>query len=325
MKKILFIGGGGYVGTNLTQKLINKEIYEITIYDLFLYGDFLPNNKKIKKIIGDVRDIEKLSKYINETDIIIHFACISNDPSFDLIPKLSKEINYDSFKKLIEVIKLYEIERFIFASSSSVYGIKENIEVDETCTLDPLTDYSLYKAECEKILLDNSNKFISTIVRPATVCGYSPRQRLDVVMNIFSNYAYFKREIRVFGGKQLRPNININDLSEAYMRILEADKKLIDKEIFNIGDNNYSLSELANLVKKESIHKVSIIHEKSFDDRSYHISSNKFLQKFNFSFENGLKNAVRDLFYAFENKLLLDTFNNADYFNIQKIKKINLV
>lgn len=144
------------------------------------------------------------------------------------------------------------------------------------------------------------------------------------MLNIFSNYAYFKREIRVFGGKQLRPNININDLSEAYMRILDADKKLIDKEIFNIGDNNYSLSELANLVKKESNHKINIIFEKSFDNRSYHISSNKFIQRFNFSFENGLKNAVRDLFYAFENKLLLNTFNNPDYFNIQKIKKLNL-
>lgn len=324
MKRVLFIGGGGYVGTNLTQKLLSNGNYEITIYDLFLYGDFLPDNKNLKKILGDVRDIEKLSKYVQNTDIIIHFACISNDPSFDLIPALSKEINYDSFKKLIGIIKLSNIERFIFASSSSVYGIKKNIDVDETCTLDPLTDYSIYKAECEKILLDNSDKFISTIIRPATVCGYSPRQRLDVVLNIFSNYAYFKREIRVFGGKQLRPNININDLSEAYMRILDADKKLIDKEIFNIGDNNYSLSELANLVKKESNHKINIIFEKSFDNRSYHISSNKFIQRFNFSFENGLKNAVRDLFYAFENKLLLNTFNNPDYFNIQKIKKLNL-
>ena len=163
-----------------------------------IYGNHIDDHKNLKVIKGDLRDYEKLESSLKGHDCVIHLACISNDPSFELNPKLGKEINFETFEPLVLFSK-NGIKKFIYASSSSVYGIKSEKNVHEEMSLEPLTDYSKFKAQCEKILLDQTtNDFVTTVIRPATVCGYSPRQRLDLVVNILTNLAYHKRKNNCF-------------------------------------------------------------------------------------------------------------------------------
>ena len=226
MQNILVIGGAGYVGCKLIPALLEKE-YKVTVFDLMIYGNKLPSkNKNLKIVKGDIRDISKLNEILKNQDAVIHLACISNDPSFELNPKLGKQVNFDCFEPLVVASKKNGIKHFIFASSSSVYGVKETPEVTEDVTLEPLTDYSKFKAQCEDVLFSNTSlNFVGTVLRPATVCGYSPRQRLDLVVNILTNFAYHKKKIKIFGGNQLRPNIHINDMVDSYICVLEAEKK----------------------------------------------------------------------------------------------------
>ena len=217
MSKILITGGAGYIGAVLTPYLLSKG-HKVTVIDLMIYGrDVLKIHTNLKIIEGDIRNRNFLKKAIPNHEVIIHLACISNDPSFELNPKLGKSINLDAFTPLVEIAKKNSVKRFIYASTSSVYGIKEEKDVDESMSLKPLTNYSKYKVDCEIILKKYiSENFTPVVIRPATVCGYSPRQRLDVVVNILTNLAYHKRAITIFGGKQLRPNIQINDKAKVY-------------------------------------------------------------------------------------------------------------
>ena len=323
MEKILIVGGAGYVGTELIDILINK--YKVTVYDLFIYGDNLINHENLIKIKGDVRNKQLLKKVTEGQDYVIHLACISNDPSFDLDPELGKSINFDPFEPLVKASKENGVKRFIYASSSSVYGIKNDRNVDENCSLEPITDYSKFKAKCEEILLKYSDdNFLGTIVRPATVCGYSKRQRLDLVVNILTNLAFNKGEILVFGGAQLRPNINIKDMCSVYLDIIKSKKENVKSEIFNVGFENYSVEKLANIVSENIKKKVSIKYVKSEDNRSYHISSDKVTNKIGFKTNFSIENAVVELRKAFERNKLKDPLNNEMYFNIKRMKSINL-
>jgi nucleoside-diphosphate-sugar epimerase len=322
MKKILLIGGAGYVGTMLAEDLSNN--YDISVYDLFIYGDNF-KNYKIKKIIGDIRDIKKLKEIIKGHEVIIHLACISNDPSFDLNPYLGKSINYDCFEDCVKIAKDSGIERFIYASSSSVYGVKDFNDVSEEVELKPLTDYSKFKAKCEDILLKyNDNNFTTTILRPATVCGYSYRQRFDLVVNILVNQAINNDKITIYGGEQLRPNINIKDMCQAYKLILDSDKKSITGEIFNVGFENYSVNELAKIVCKNVQKKIKILKEFSNDNRSYHISSAKIMKKLFFKPKYNIDEAIKDLVLSFQKNLFEDSLNNEMYFNIKRMKNLRL-
>ena len=227
MEKIFITGGAGYVGSALVPKLLNLG-YEVTVLDLMIYGqEVLDDHKKLTKIQGDIRDQDLLKKILPGHKYLIHLACISNDPSFELNPTLGKSINLDAFEPLVKISIKSKIQRFIYASSSSVYGIKKEKNVHENLKLEPLTDYSKFKVDCEKILNNyTSAEFETVIIRPATVCGYAKRQRLDVVVNILTNLAYHKRKITVYGGEQLRPNIHIDDMVNVYLRSITADKKL---------------------------------------------------------------------------------------------------
>tara|TARA_B100000579_G_C22836172_1_gene858917 strand:+ start:171 stop:1145 length:975 start_codon:yes stop_codon:yes gene_type:complete len=323
MEKILLIGGAGYVGTELVDILIDE--FKVTVFDLFLYGDNIPDHKNLIKIKGDVRDEKHLSKVLKEQDYIIHLACISNDPSFDLDPLLGKSINYDPFEPLVKLSKENGVKRFVYASSSSVYGIKSEKNVDENCSLEPITDYSKYKAKCEEILLKyTDNNFLGTVIRPATVCGYSKRQRLDLVVNILTNLAFNKGEILVFGGAQLRPNINIKDMCRVYYDVIKSDKENIKGEIFNVGFENYSVQKLANIVSENINKKISIKYVPTNDNRSYHISSKKVTNTMGFKTNFTIEDAVIELRKAFEENKLKDPLNNEMYFNIKRMKSINL-
>jgi nucleoside-diphosphate-sugar epimerase len=324
MKKVLITGGSGYVGSVLTPYLLSKG-YELTVLDLMLYGNTLKENNKLKIVKGDIRDTKLLKKIIKDHSIVIHLACISNDPSFELNPALGKEINLDAFTPLVEISKESGVRRFIYASSSSVYGVKKEKNVTEDMSLKPLTDYSKFKADCEKILLKYScPNFCTVILRPATICGYSPRQRLDLVVNILTNLAYHNRTITIFGGSQLRPNIHIQDMIRAYDLFINVDDKKINGKIFNIGFENKTVRQLAEEVKKIVGLDVIIKKLPTNDNRSYHISCKKIQDELGFVANFSILNAIEELKDAFERKLLSNCLTNENYFNIKKMQSINL-
>jgi nucleoside-diphosphate-sugar epimerase len=325
IKKIFITGGAGYVGAMLAPFLISKG-YELTIYDLMIYGkSVIADNSKIKKITGDIRDIENVKKSMKGHDAVIHLACISNDPSFELNPNLGKSINLDAFEPMVKAARELNIKRFIYASSSSVYGIKNEKNVHEDMALEPLTDYSKFKAECEAILSRyNSEDFTTVTIRPATVCGYSTRQRLDVVVNILTNLAYHKRKITVFGGDQLRPNLHIRDMIESYYLVLNAKKSLISNQIFNVGFENQKVIDLANVTKKIIGEDVILETTPTDDNRSYHISSRKITEILNFKTKFTVQDAVIDLKKAFDEKLLVNSLENEMYFNIKRMQSYQL-
>ena len=313
------------MGAVLVPHLLEKG-YMVTVLDLMIYGDnVLPSHPNLNAVKGDIRDQVLLKKLIPGHDAVIHLACISNDPSFELNPGLGKSINLEAFRPLVETSKSCSVKRFIYASSSSVYGIKDEPNVHEEMVLEPLTDYSQFKADCEKILAEyQSDDFTTVTIRPATVCGYSPRQRLDVVVNILTNLAYHKREISVFGGDQLRPNIHIADMVEAYLVLLKAPKEKIAGKIFNAGYENQPVTQLAETVQSVVGQDVKLVTTPSDDNRSYHISSQKIRAELGFEATHTIREAVEDLCAAFDNNLLSDSLENEMYYNIKRMQNLSL-
>jgi len=326
VENVLITGGAGYVGATLVPRLLDLG-YRITVLDLMIYGDqVLPvDHPDLRIEVGDIRDLALLKRLMPGHDAVIHLACISNDPSFELNPSLGKSINLDAFEPLVETASNNGVSRFIYASSSSVYGIKTEADVSELMSLEPLTDYSRYKADCEQILAQYASRNFTTVtVRPATVCGYSPRQRLDVVVNILTNLAYHKREISVFGGSQLRPNIHISDMVEAYRVILEADDQSINGEVFNAGYENHPVQEIAETVRDVVGEDVQLITTPTDDNRSYHISSDKIKHQLGFLPTHTIRDAVKDLAAAFKEGLLPNSLDDERYFNIKRMQSLNL-
>ncbi len=324
-KKIFITGGAGYVGAMLVPRLLELG-NSVTVLDLMWYGeDVIDAHPNLVMVKGDIRDQELLRRIIPGHDSVIHLACISNDPSFEMDPKLGESINLDAFQPLVEISRASGVNRFIYASSSSVYGVKSEPNVSEDMSLEPLTDYSRFKAECEKILANyQSPEFTTVTIRPATVCGYSRRQRLDVVVNILSNLAFHKRKITVFGGKQLRPNIHIADMVEAYVVLLNAPKELIAGEIFNAGYENQSVEELANSVRDVMGDDVELVTSPTDDNRSYHISSQKISKVLGFVPSHTIKDAIVDMKQALESGLLPNSLTDDKYFNIKRMQSEKL-
>jgi nucleoside-diphosphate-sugar epimerase len=322
---ILVTGGAGYVGSVLVPELIAMG-HTVRVLDLFIYGDRLTGHPNLIKIKGDIRDPLMVKASLEGCDAVIHLACISNDPSFDLDPELGKSINFDCFEPLVDASVRAGIRRFIYASSSSVYGIKKEPEVIEDSLLEPLTDYSKYKAECEKVLLAHmSSTFSPVILRPATVCGYSPRQRFDLVVNIFVNQAIRNKKIEVYGGDQGRPNIHIADMVRAYVLMLQVPLELIRGRVFNVGGENLTVSQIAQTVCRELLpEKIVLTTTQSDDTRSYRINSESIQKVLGFSTRHTVQDAVRDLKNKFAEGVFEDSMTNPVYSNIKIMKEMHL-
>ncbi len=324
---VLVTGGAGYVGAILIPKMVALG-YKVTVLDLFMYGeDVLKGSRgpNLREVKGDIRDIEVVKEALKGCDAVIHLACISNDPSFELNPDLGRSINLDAFVPLVRASKEAKVKRFIYASSSSVYGIKDGVEVTEDLSLEPLTDYSKFKAECEVLLAqEKAPGFTTVTIRPATVCGYSPRQRLDVVVNILTNLGVHKGEVSVFGGAQLRPNIHIEDMTDAYLLLLQADDAKIDGKVYNAGYENHSVMQLAEMVQRNVGPHVKLKVQNTNDMRSYHVSSKKIKEELGFEPSHTIEEAVVDLIKAFKEGKLPDSLEDPRYFNIKTMQKVNL-
>jgi len=328
-KNVLVTGGAGYAGSALVPELL-KNGYNVTVLDTFWFWESpeqfskslgVENNPNLKIVKGDLRNKEDIKKSLIDVDSVIHLACISNDPSSELDPEMTFSVNYDGSINLIDLSKEMGVKRFIYASTSSVYGVKKEKEVTEDLELEPLTQYSRLKVEIEHYLMHSlGDNFKGVIIRPSTICGYSPRQRLDVVVNIITNLAVNKGKITVFGGNQLRPNIHIKDMVRLYELLLEVPIDKINKKIYNAGYENLKVLEIANLVK-EVVVDVEIEIKESDDLRSYHVCSDKLKNELGFESKHTVKEAINELKEVFKNGKLKN-LDDDSYYNIKRMKKI---
>ncbi len=328
-KNILITGGAGYVGCVLTPQLLNAG-YNVTVYDIMYFGrDGLPNHPNLKVIEGDIRDIAKLAAAFKGIDVVLHLACISNDPSFDLDENLSKTINYDCFEPIVIAAKQAGVKRFVYCSSSSVYGVSDAPDVTEEHPLLPLTLYNKFKGMCEPLLFKHQSPgFTCVTIRPATVCGYSPRTRLDLSVNILTNHAINNGKITVFGGSQLRPNLHINDMADLYQLMIEAPKEKITGQIFNAGYENHSIMDIAKMVRKVVMEEfpekgeIKIATTPTNDPRSYHINSEKIARVLGFRAKRTIEDAVRGLCQAFKAGKLPNSLADDRFYNVKTMKAL---
>ena len=329
MNNILITGGSGYVGTRLIYKLLKETNYNIVNYDISLFGDeHLPKHERFNYCKDDITDPNKFDNALknHNIDTVLHLACISNDPTYELNSGISKKINFDCFEDLVKISKKNKVKKFIYASTCSVYGVSDTPNVTEENELKPITDYNKYKALCEPLLKKHlDNDFVGIIIRPATVCGFSEKMRFDLTVNILTNYAYNKGFIKVFGGKQSRPNLHIEDMCELYKILIQNDIKKFNGEIFNVGTENLQIIEIANKVKsiietKYNKKDIKINIEKSSDIRSYMINSDKIKKLLGFNFKKSVDDAIIDLCNAFDNQLIMDSFSDQ-WSNIKVLQK----
>jgi nucleoside-diphosphate-sugar epimerase len=328
LKRVLVTGGAGYVGSRLVPKLLAAG-YAVNVLDLYLFGaavlDGVRGDPALTEIKGDLRDPQAVARALAGCDAVIHLACISNDPSFELDPALGRSINYDAFRPLVQAARKAGVRRFIYASSSSVYGLKSEPNVTEDMPLEPLTDYSKYKALCEDVLHEErADGFTTLILRPATVCGYAPRLRLDLTVNILTSHAVNNGKIRVFGGSQLRPNIHIEDMTDLYVACLAMPEERIDGKVFNAGYENRSVMDIAEMVRDVVGSSVGLAVERTDDLRSYHISSARIEQELGFRPKHTIPLAIEGLAGAFADGNVPDAMTDPRYYNIRTMQEAGL-
>lgn len=331
---VLITGGAGYVGSVLVARLLALG-YGVRVLDLYLYGreslEGVRSDPRLVEIRGDIRDRDLLVETVRGCDAVIHLACISNDPSFELNPTLSRSINYDAFGPLVRASKENGIRRFIYASTASVYGVSEAEAVTEEHPLLPVTDYNRYKGLCEPLLLDEQSRdFTVVVIRPSTVCGCSPRQRFDLTVNLLTNHAVRKGRMTVFGGMQKRPNIHMEDMVDLYLRLLEEPGERIAGKVFNVGTEVYTIAEIAERVRsvvREVVPErgdIQVETVPSDDIRSYQVSSEKIARELGFRPKRSVRDAVMDLCRAFSHGSFPGSLDDSRYYNVRRMKEVRL-
>ena len=329
-KSILVTGGAGYCGSRLVPQLLSRG-HQVTVYDIMYFGRaFLPKeNPNLRLVQGDIRDTALLERSTRGHDTFISLACISNDASFELDEHLSTSVNLDAFEPMVMVAKRAGVRRFVYASSSSVYGVSDAPDVTENHPLVPLTLYNKYKGMCEPLLARHTDSdFVGATFRPATVCGYAPRQRLDLSVNILTNHAVNNNKITVFGGEQLRPNLHVQDYCDVVEVLMNAPAAKVQNEIFNVGYQNMSITDIAKLVKRVVMEEfpekqdIPIVTTPSDDNRSYHINSDKIKRILGFQPKHSIEDAIRDLCTAFRDGRLPNSFEDDSYFNVRRLKRL---
>jgi nucleoside-diphosphate-sugar epimerase len=324
--RVLVTGGAGYCGCVLTPQLLAAG-HEVAVYDILFYGNHLPAHPRLQIVEGDIRDTDRFAAAVRGADAVLHLACISNDASFELDEQLSTTVNLDAFEPLVLASKAAGVRRFVYASSSSVYGVSDSPDVTEDHPLVPLTLYNKYKGMCEPLLLQHTDDdFVGVIFRPATVCGYSPRLRLDLSVNILTNHAVNNNKITVFGGSQMRPNLHIQDYADLCALLLTEPSALVQNQIFNCGYQNMSIMDIAYTVKKVVALEfpgrpdAEIVVTPSDDNRSYHINSSKIRRALDFVPRHSIEQAVRDLCAAFKAGRVPGTVTDDIYYNVRRMK-----
>ncbi len=330
MKNVLITGGAGYVGCVLTPQLLNAG-YNVTVFDTYLYGNHLPKHQNLKLVTGDIREIAKYADMFKGIDVMLSLACVSNDASFELDEKLSTSVNMDAFEPMVIAAKKAGVKRFVYCSSSSVYGVSDKPDVTEDHPLVPVSLYNKYKGMCEPLLWKHQGPdFTCVTIRPATVCGYSPRTRMDLSVNILTNHAVNNNKITVFGGGQLRPNLHIQDMCDLYQLLIELPAEKIAGQTFNAGYQNLSIMDIAKavrkVVKEEYPEKgdIELVTTPSDDIRSYHINSDKIARVIGFKPKHTIEDAVRDLCKAFKAGKLPDSMTDDIYYNVKRMKRLGV-
>lgn len=307
--KILVTGGCGYKGHVLVPKLL-KAGHEVIAFDIQWFGNYLQKHPQLHVVKGDVRDTKSIP--LDGVDCIIHLASIANDPCGDLDPKLTWEVSALATMQLADRAQRFGVERFLYASSGSVYGVKEEESVIETLELEPISEYNKTKMVAERVVLSYQDDMIVQIVRPGTVCGYSPRMRLDVAVNMLTMQALSKGKITVFGGDQIRPNIHIDDITDVYLHLLDHPQHT---GIYNAGFENISILDIAKLVARHV--PVEIVVTQSNDPRCYRINSDKLLAT-GFKPKKTVEDAIQEIIAQFQAGICQD----ADHFyNLKWMKQ----
>jgi len=310
--KILVTGGCGYAGSVLIPKLL-RDGHKVISIDTQWFGDYLPNHKNLKNIKFDIREIDKFN--LKNIEVIIHLASISSDPMAELDKNLSWEVSSLATFKLLKQAVKYRVKRFIYASSGSVYGIKKEKKVVENLDLKPISLYNKVKMCTERIVMSFQNDIETFIIRPATICGYSPRMRFDLTVNVLTFSALQNKKITVFGGKQIRPNIHIDDLTDLYIFLLKVKKKFTG--IYNAGFENISVLNIAKLISKITQAKI-LIKKKTIDLRSYRLDSNKLIN-IGFKPKKKVIDAIIEIKHLYEIRKIK---NNPRFHSISWLKKI---
>ena len=328
-KRIVVTGGAGYCGSRLVPQLLT-EGHEVTVYDTLFFGkDFLPlDHPKLTVVEGDIRDTERLTEVFVEQDVVVNLACISNDASFELDESLSTSVNLNAFEPMVVAAKKKGVKRFIYASSSSVYGVSEQPNVTEEHPLVPLTLYNKYKGMCEPLLQKHIDEdFVGIIFRPATICGYAPRQRLDLSVNILTNLAINNRKITIFGGSQMRPNLHIQDYCDVIKLFMNVDKDKVNGQVFNVGYQNLTILEIAEKVRDIVQYEfpgdeIAFEVSKSDDNRSYHINSDKIARILGFKPQYSIEQAILEICQAFREGKIPDSLEDDKYYRVKRLKRI---
>ncbi len=295
--RILVTGACGYKGSVLVPKLLAAG-HQVVAFDIMWFGNCLEPHPELTVIRGDVRDIEAIN--LDGLDSIVHLSSVANDPCGDLDPKLTWEISCLATMQLADKAVRKGVKQFVYASSGSVYGVKDDPQVTEDLELKPISEYNKTKMVAERVLLSYAGKMAIQIIRPATVCGYSPRMRLDVSVNMLTMQALTKERITVFGGTQTRPNIHIDDITDVYLFMLDHPEH---RGIYNAGFENISIMDIAERVVEHAPAKITVTE--SNDPRSYRVNSDRLLAT-GFRPKKTVDDAIHELVHQFHSGVLKD-------------------